>query len=69
MCLFIIFSKLYFFTVKNDDSSFKIICQRCNCFVTCKGSSGEMLHIIFIYAVLSTLRLYPGEFDTEKLLF
>ena len=42
-----------------DDTLLKITYQRCNGFVTCKISSGELLYIKFLHAVLSTFVLYP----------
>ena len=55
--------KHYFVTMEEDDTLFKINCQRYNYFVTCKGSSGELLYITFLHAGLSALVLYHEELD------
>ena len=52
--------KQYFVNVEEDDNLFKITCQRCNGFVTCKYKSGKLLYVTFLHAVLCTLGLYPG---------
>ena len=38
--------------VDDYDKPFKITGQSCNLFVICVGKSGEILHIIFIYAYM-----------------
>ena len=55
--------------MEEDDTLFKIFCQRCNSFVTCKGSSGELLYIAFLHDLLSTIALYPEELDPENFYF
>ena len=47
--------------MEKDDNKFKITCQCCNGFVAFKGNSGELLHINFFHAILSTFLLYPEE--------
>ena len=49
--------------MEEDDNLFKILCQRCNGFVTGKDRSGELLYITFIHAGFSTLGLYTEEID------
>ena len=55
--------------MEEDDNQFKITCQRCNAFVTCKGRNGELLYINFLCGVFSTLGLYPEYIDPEKSTF
>ena len=61
--------KNYLVTMEEDHTLFKIICHRCNGFVTCKGSSGELLYITFIRSGFSTIVLYPEELDPEMFYF
>ena len=58
-----------FLTMEEVDNHFKIACQSCNGFVTCKGSSGELLYINFIHDGLSTLGLYLEVLDPEIFYF
>ena len=53
----------------DDDKPFKITCQRCNAFVRCDVKSISLLYINFIYAGMSTLRLYLEELVPENLFF
>ena len=55
--------KNYLVTMEEEHTLFKITCQRCNGFVICKGSSGEVLYITFICSGFSTIALYPEELD------
>ena len=57
--------KHYFVTMEEDDNQFKITCQFCNGFVTCKGSSGELIYITFLRAGLTVLGQYPEGLDPE----
>ena len=61
--------KHYFVTMEEDNNLFKIICQHCNGFVTCKVSSVELLYITFLHAGLSTLGIYPENIDSENFYF
>ena len=55
--------------MKEDDNIFKIICQSCNGFVTCKGRIGELIYITFLHDGLTNLGLYPEEIDTKQICF
>ena len=55
--------------MEEDDNLFKITCQLCNGFVTCKGRSGELLYINFINYGLSTIGLYTEDIDPENFHF
>ena len=47
--------KHYFVTMEEDANQLKITCQRCNVFVTCSCSIGELLYINFLYDGMSTI--------------
>ena len=51
------------------DNQFKITYQRCNGFKTCSDRGEEILCIIFIFAGMSTLGLYPEDIVPEKFYF
>ena len=59
----------YFVTMNEDDTLFKVTCQHYNCFVTCKGSSGELLYITFPHTGFSTIVLYTEGLDHEIFYF
>ena len=61
--------KNYFVTMEEDDTLFKITCQHCNGYVTCKIMSVELLCTTFIHAGLSTILMYPEELDPENFYF
>ena len=61
--------KQYNVTMDEDDNKFKIICQRCNDFVTCSGRRGKLIYINFLHAGMSTLGLYPEEVVSENFCF
>ena len=61
--------KHYFVTMEEDDTLFKITCQRCNGFVTCKGRIGKLLYITFMHAGFSTFVIYPEDLDPENFYF
>ena len=55
--------------MEEDDNKFKITCQCCNGFVTCKGRSGELIYITFLHYGLYSIGLYPEELDPENVYF
>ena len=55
--------------MEEDDNKFKTTCQRCNDILTCSGGSGDLLYINFLYAVMSTLGLYPEDLVPENYYF
>ena len=55
--------------MEDDDALFKITCQYCNVFVTCKGSSGELIYITFLHSGLYTRALYPEYIDCVNFYF
>ena len=59
----------YNVTMEEDDNKFKITCQRCNDILTFSGGSGDLLYINFLYAVMSTLGLYPEDLVPENYYF
>ena len=61
--------KHYFVTMEEDYNLFKITCQCCNGFVTCKGSSVELICITFLHDRFYTLVLYPEYLDPEIFYF
>ena len=69
MCSLVPLVKHYFVTMEEYDNLFKITCQRYYVFVTYKVSSGALLYITFLCAVLSTIVLYPEELDPEIFYF
>ena len=52
--------------MEDNDNLFKITCQRCSFFVTCKYRSGELLLTTFIHDGLSNIGLYPEFIDPEN---
>ena len=61
--------KYYSVTIEEYYNIFKIIYQRYNLFLTCKGCNGEIIYITFIHDVFSTLGLNPEELDPEIFCF
>ena len=59
----------YFITMEEDNNQFKITCQNCNDFVTCKDRRSELLYITFLHYVLSTFELYIEYLDPENSYF
>ena len=55
--------------MEEDDNQLKTTCQHCNGFITCKVRSGELIYIKFLHSGLSTIGLYPEEFDPENFYF
>ena len=53
----------------DDDKSFKIIYKHCIGYVKCAGRSGELLYITFFRSIMTTIGIYPKEFNTENFLF
>ena len=52
--------------MEEDDNQFKITCQPCNGFVTCKCRSGKLLYINFIGAILFNMGPYSEELNPEN---
>ena len=61
--------KTFFVTMEEDDNQFKITCQPCNGFVTCKCRSGKLLYINFIGAILFNMGPYSEELNPENFYF
>ena len=61
LCSIVLLVKHYFVTMEEDDNKFKINCQWCNGFETCKGIIGELVYITFLHSRLSNLGRYPEE--------
>ena len=69
MCSLVTPVNQYFVTMEEDGNQFKITCQHCNDFVTCSGSSVDLLYITFLHSGISTLGLYPEDIISEILCF
>ena len=65
MCSLVPLVKHYFVTMEEDDNQFKITCQSSNGFVTCSGSSGELLYIEFLHYGMCTIGIYPEDIVSE----
>ena len=69
MCSLVSLVKHYFVTMEEDDNQFKITCQSSNGFVTCSGSSGELLYIEFLHYGMCTIGIYPEDIVSEIFYF
>ena len=69
LCYLVPLVKQYFVTVEEVYNQFKIACQYCSYFLTCKGCCVELLYITFLRAVFSTLGLFPGDIYLETFYF
>ena len=69
MCSLVALVKHCFLTMEEDDTLFKITCQCCNGFLTCKGRSAELIYITFLRSESYTIVLYPEDLDPEIFYF
>ena len=63
MCSSVPLAKNDFMNMEDNYNLFKIICQSCNGFVTCKGRSAELNYTNFLHAGFSTIGLYTEDLD------